>query len=503
MSLTDDRRSSESPGRLIGTPLAPPVGDLRFWLIQVLVAGITVLHGAIEWSERTSELTGFWEGVHHLPVPAYIIPVLLAGFWYGLRGGLLTGLVTMVLSVPNAFIFHSENYGWLGETLTNVLVLAVGLTVATMVERDVRLRRDAEHNSRRLRTLWDVAGTLGRYESENAVIAGVIRRLAASPTVDAAGFLPSRGVGDRRFAAAGSEAGLVRISDVVASAPDSPLSTPVDDLLAFDVATAHRVFGTLLIVCMTEGPCSEDTVLFSLVAGELAAVMENLEHREQERSELQRYARAITVAQETERLRIARELHDGPAQSMIVLNRGLERLTTEASNGPIDMETTAEMKHLVQDTLRSLQRTTQALRPPVLDDLGLGAAVRSLADRRTNRGVIEVTLEIEGDERRLGPDIELAAYRITQEALTNVERHAQTDSAHVSLRFEEGLLAIEIADDGIGFDFEDKRDQGHFGLVGMRERAELAGGTFRVKSAPGKGARVIVEIPIPEAAEPA
>jgi signal transduction histidine kinase len=491
----DIDRASDSPGRLIARPFAPPVRDPRFWFVQFLVVGITITHTAVELAERDSGLTGFWDGIHHLPVPAYIVPVLLASFWGGMSGGLLTGLVTMLLSVPNAIVFHSENYSWLGEIVTNALVLAVGLTVAFVVEQDVRLRQAAERNSRRLRTLWDVAGTLGRYDREQAVVSDVVGRLATSPGVDAAGFLPHSTADKRGVVASGSDDALALIKGTAESNPAGQAAH--GDLLTFEVATTRRTYGTLLLACATEGRCDDDAVVFSLVARELAHVMENLEHREQERSELQRYARAVTVAQETERLRIARELHDGPSQSMIVLKRGLEHLTSQAPNGPIDVDRTAELKHLVQDTLRSLQRTTQALRPPVLDDLGLGAAVRSLAERRTARGVIQVALEIEGDERRLAPDVELAAYRIAQEALTNVERHARSDSALVRLRFEHDSLGIEISDTGVGVELDEARDHAHFGLVGMRERAELAGGSFAIDSAPGSGTRVVVEIPTP------
>lgn len=494
MTLPGSDRSARPTRRHLVRPISPPIRDVRFWLIQGLVLGVTVLHTAVEWTERERGLSGFWQGLHHLPVPAYIVPVLLASYWFGLRGGLLTGLVTMVLSGPNTIVFHAESYEWLGEAATNALVLAVGLTVASVVEQDVRLREQAEANSRRLRTLWDVAGTLGRYDHEKMVVSDVVERLAASPPIEAAAFVPAREIEGSAVIAAGADPGLATVTRVAASglAASPP---PVDGLLTYDVATAHRSFGALLIACRPEGRTPEDSVLFSVVARELAAVMENLEHRDQERSELQRYARAMTLAQETERLRIARELHDGPVQSMIVLTRGLGHLAAQGAGARIDLEATSELRELVHDTLTSLQRTTQALRPPVLDDLGLCAAMRSLVDRRSRRGFIVARLDIVGEERRLDRDVELAAYRIAQEALTNVERHAQTDSAAVSLRFDERSLILEVVDEGVGIDVDRDRGDDHLGLVGMRERAELVGGVFHLDSKPGAGTTVRVEIP--------
>ncbi len=474
--------------------IEPPVGDYRFWLIQTLVAAITVMHGLVEWVERNQGLTGFLDGVHHLPVPAYIIPILLAGFWFGFEGGVLTGLATLVLSVPNLVLFHREDYEWFGEFVTNLLVLAVGLVVASMVERNYRLRVNAEANSRRLRTLWDVAGTLGRHESQGQIITDVVERLAASTLIRGAGYVPS-GVRAPAVASGDDSAlALIRHAAEHASYPSDGRATRPAGVLTFDVMTLRRRFGTLLLACAPDHGCGEDAVVFSLVANEMAAVLENLEHREAERSHLRRYARAVTLAQEKERRRIARELHDGPVQSMILLNRGLSQLA-DGGGGGANHGRTGELQDLVQSTLGSLQHTTQALRPLMLDDLGLVAALRSLVDRRTKRGELTVAFELLGEERRFDRDAEIAAYRIVQEALTNVARHADTDRALVRVEFLTQRCVLSIIDHGKGFDPAAEQTTERFGIVGMRERAELVGGALRIESSLGSGTKVEVGIP--------
>lgn len=221
---------------------------------------------------------------------------------------------------------------------------------------------------------------------------------------------------------------------------------------------------------------------------------------EQEGRHAELLGRAIS-AQEGERNRIARELHDGPVQALSTISMSLghlEEMTPEsyARSQPRVAETRAALRR----TLREVRRITQDLRPSALDDLGLVTAVHDLAARRCDAAGIRLRWEVAGPARRLPPPVETAVFRILQEGITNVVRHAQARSAAVSLAFVDGHLRAAVEDDGVGFDPDDvgrrARDGGGVGLLGMRERATLLGGTLRVDSVPSGGTRILTEIPI-------
>lgn len=467
----------------------PPLADGRFWLIQCLVAGIAVLHGAVEWAESRDGLVGVAGGIHDFPVPANIVPVVLAGIWFGMRGGVATGLTTMVLSTPNLVLFHMDEYAWLGEVLMNVIVVGVGLAIGSVVERNTHLRREAEANAERLRTLWDVAAVLALQEEDVDVVSHVVEQLAATRGISAVAFIPESFDSDVAAAVAGDDATVLRRRISVGSDGRSVVGA---DTAAFDVATSSRQFGTLVVACSSPPHCAEDRLLYSLIANELGSALETLAHRQAEKAHLLGYARAVTAAQERERRRIARDLHDGPTQSMIVINRALTRLGGTGSGN--DSAVVGELRELVQDTLGAIQRTTQALRPLLLDDLGLVPALRSLAERRALHSGLVIPVEVVGEPRRLDDDVEVAAYRIAQEALTNVERHAAAQRAEMRIEFTEDGFTMEIRDDGIGMAEGGGLEADHFGLLGMRERADLVGGELSIDSEPGRGTGVRFEM---------
>ncbi|MDE3113099.1 MAG: sensor histidine kinase [Chloroflexota bacterium] len=211
-------------------------------------------------------------------------------------------------------------------------------------------------------------------------------------------------------------------------------------------------------------------------------------------------ARAIS-AQEGERNRIARELHDGPVQALSAISMQLglvEEMTPAelAQSRPLVVDGRAALRR----TLREVRRITQDLRPSALDDLGLVTAVHDFATRRCDAAGIRLRWEVSGPSRRLAPPVETAVFRILQEGVTNVVRHAHARSARVSIAFVDGHLRAEVEDDGVGFDPDEvvhrARDGGGVGLAGMRERASLLGGTFRVDPAPSGGTHLRAEIPI-------
>ena len=211
------------------------------------------------------------------------------------------------------------------------------------------------------------------------------------------------------------------------------------------------------------------------------------------------YIGAITRAQEDERRRLARELHDDAIQSLIALKQRIQ-LTRLGLKGQDAADSMAELENLAEQTIDNLRRQTRALRPMYLEDLGLVTALEMLAQETSVGAGIRVDFRSQGDERRLPPEVELTLYRMAQEALSNVTRHAQASQASVELRFEREGVALEVSDNGQGFEVPrspaEFAPSGHFGLLGLYERAELIGARLEIRSAPGKGARIQVYMPI-------
>lgn len=213
------------------------------------------------------------------------------------------------------------------------------------------------------------------------------------------------------------------------------------------------------------------------------------------------YAGAMTHGQETERTRLALELHDGPAQDLIVLGQRADMAQLLLKRGEIDRasEVLDELRRAEHKSVADLRRVIGALRPSYLADLGLVPALQMLVRDAAGRVDTTVRLEVGPHARRLAPATELAAYRIAQEALHNALQHAHAAEIVVRIAFTSDGIELGIRDNGVGYRLPQHPNMltraGHFGLLGMRERANLAGGTLEIHSAPGKGMEVIARLP--------
>jgi len=212
------------------------------------------------------------------------------------------------------------------------------------------------------------------------------------------------------------------------------------------------------------------------------------------------YLGQVTRAQEEERMRIARELHDETSQALVVLSRQLDELAS-ATRG-LSKEKRAALEELRQQTnsvMEGVRRLSQDLRPPTLDRLGLLPALEWLAANVSRGSGIAVDVQAHGAGRRLSSDVELLLFRIAQEALNNVWRHSGATSAQVVMEFEERKARLTIHDNGKGFDLPDSvadlTRRGKLGLAGMQERARLLGGSAAVESKPGEGTTITIEVP--------
>jgi len=212
------------------------------------------------------------------------------------------------------------------------------------------------------------------------------------------------------------------------------------------------------------------------------------------------YLGQITMAQEDERKRIARELHDETIQSLVVLVRHLDEIATsgkglsEYKKIQLDM-----LRERINNIMADVRRLSQDLRPPALDRLGLLSALEWLASDIGKRSDINIQVTTRGINRRFSPEIELVLFRVAQEALRNTLRHSHATSAEIAVEFGERLVRITVKDNGKGFYLReitgDLVKSGRLGLAGMRERIQLVRGSLRISSTPGKGTTVTIEAP--------
>jgi signal transduction histidine kinase len=213
----------------------------------------------------------------------------------------------------------------------------------------------------------------------------------------------------------------------------------------------------------------------------------------------------MNSAIESERNRIARDLHDGPVQGVSAASLSLEAALLMIGAGDVDRgsEVLAKVRKELADEADALRALMSGLRPPVLEERGLMPALREAA---TRFGVEHgVDTELEGTlPRPLSADLETLAYRVVQEALTNAAKHARASRVSISVEATTTSLRVEVEDDGRGFDSGMTREflrQGRVGLASMRERVELANGTFVIRSTPGRGTSIVATLPVDAPAE--
>ncbi len=222
-----------------------------------------------------------------------------------------------------------------------------------------------------------------------------------------------------------------------------------------------------------------------------------LQDRDEDRT---RIMRRTNAAIESERNRIARDLHDGPVQGVSAASLSLEAVLLMLKAGELDegFGVLAKVRRELSEEADNLRRLMSGLRPPLLEERGLIPALRETLDRFGNDNHVDT--EFSGHANvEIPPDLETLAYRVVQEALANSAKHAKATSMTVAVSTNGGQLRVEIVDDGVGFDASKAREylqSGRVGLASMRERVELANGTFMVHSTPGRGTTVVASLPL-------
>lgn len=315
--------------------------------------------------------------------------------------------------------------------------------------------------------------------------------------------------------------GPIRLDDISAdprSCGFPPSHPTMCTFLGVPIARGGRRYGNLYLTEKIGGTAfdAEDEALVVTLAAFAASALENARLLEAERAEAvaladlaaaeardrvrQEMLGRVIVAQETERARVARDLHDDIGQALTSVLLGLRLVETALDGDQIALTDArsrlAELRELIADALRSTRQLAFELRPTVLDDVGLLPALERLVANVAERGGLQVDLAagaVDGDAR-LPPTVETVVYRVVQESLTNVVRHAHARRVSIMLGRRGSTLRVVIEDDGVGFDAATL--EGTLGVRGMVERALVIGGSVEVGSSPDGGTAVVLEVPL-------
>jgi signal transduction histidine kinase len=494
--------------------LAVPVRDPRFWIIQVLVLAIDVAHTLLEDQEL---LVGDSE-LYLLSVSVVLVPVVYAGLSFGLRGAVPTTLWALFLSLPE--ISHHDATVRIGILAQFAIVMSIAVIVGLRVDREQAAARALEQANRQLSRLNATASAAAGSLNLDQVVHDTLRAeldpekqqiawirltgdatLAARTTIDAGGVdMPSElAVTQEELTAAACRTGELQsetTSDGGARSVVAPLKSE------------GRTVGAIGLTQASGAISPDEFQVYSAVANQLSVALDNISTHQRNteallslklaKENLEIYVRLATEAQEEERKRLSRELHDDILQSLVVAKGQIESASSTDQADLVEHRLLSA-QHVLEDAIVNLRRYCRALRPSLLDDLGLVDAVDWLvADLRSRTG-LAAELEATGTRHRLSSRDELLIFRIVQEALHNVERHAHATQARVCLSYGSEFLTASISDNGCGMASADRRGTSEhvgLGLRGMDERTKLLGGKLTILSRLGLGTDLTLDVPL-------
>jgi two-component system sensor histidine kinase DegS len=418
-----------------------------------------------------------------------ILPITYVGFLFGMRAGLAAAGLALAIMLPRA-LFISEQRS---DALVDISAVVVTGTVINFGFE--RIRREQERR-RQMAEQLRISEESYREIFDNAHDAIWVQDMsgriimANRACAEVTGYRPEELVGmkakDFLSGEALDNAREVRRRLLAGQAMDGPYE---QEMVKRD-GTPARLWLTTSLISSDGQPKA-----FHLIARDIT---------EQTRLQqnLRFYLQHFTRAQERERQRIAQELHDETAQSLLLMAQRLDRVGSSPRR-KMAAQLAEEMQKLrgeMVQTLTNLRRLTQDLRPRILDDLGLVAALEWLADDLPYQYGVEASVEIDDALPELSQEAQLLLFRIAQEAVRNVGKHSDATRAVISLRRCGDRLKMTVTDNGRGFelpkDISDLARTGRLGLLGMYERARLLWGTFDIRSEAGQGTTVMTELPV-------
>lgn len=465
-----------------------------FWFIFAILIILTLFHyedtlGLPVW--LSDLISGIGLNRHAFERILYLAPIIWAGFLFGWKGFSITSVIALACMLPRVIFISATPMDALFET-ASVFIIGNVLAISFQVlrkEREYRTRleiahKDLEVSEQRYRQLFENAHDAIWVQDMEGNIVTVNRAtngLTGYDTEQLIGmnvseFLPEEGL---------TLAREVRRKLLKGELVDSPYEQSI-----------IRKDGRHIVLQISSSLIRGDEE-----ANTIQHIARDVTEQKRMQDNLHFYLEQATRAQEEERKRISRELHDDTIQALVVLSRRLDTLVSTGQG--ISEETRLRLEELIKevnDIMRGVRRLSQDLRPAALDRLGLLSALEWLASDISEYSGMNIKVKVIGDELQLSEEVGLVLFRITQEALRNVWRHAQATNAEITVEFIPGKLRIIITDNGKGFDppqrIGDLAKDGKLGLTGMQERARLIGATMYVQSEQGQGSRVTVELPL-------
>jgi len=527
------------------------VQSVHFWLILAMLVALSILHYIEELGLGICPLCYFGFTRHTLARILFLVPVIYAGFSLRLWAGLATAFITLLIVLPRAlFISPSpidalvESGGivftgilacfWFDAQLKRKEERRQATTELDTVQQELQSHiRLARSNEKRLATLNAISTMLSHSLDLGQALRNALDMVTEVMETEVAlifsldekakelRVLAYEGVSDK-FARDVDQLKLGEGFNGRVAQTGEPLvveDASHDPRLARQVVKREKIEAALIVPIRVRGlivgtVCvanrrprqflPEEVDLLTAIGNQIGITIENAKfYQEQQRMQenLRFYVQQITRAQEEERKRIARELHDDTAQTLIALSHQIEDFASNNKQlSADDIGLLKSWREQFRDVLQRLRYFSRDLRPSVLDDLGLLPALEWLTDDLEKQSGIEADLRVVGAQQRLSPEVELLLFRIIQEAISNARRHAEASKIEVCVEFDEGKIVATVRDNGKGFELPrtlgELSRNGKLGLIGAEERARLLGGSLTVQSEPSKGTTVVIEAPV-------
>lgn len=488
-----------------------------FWAVATAMALATALHYLVPSLPISRTVT--FLNRHAVDRILFLVPIAGAAFYFGRLSGLLTLALALLIMIPRVIWISSYPAD---AALEVAAVGAIGLLVIWIIEIQEREKKGRQATLEKMEIASAIASTTSQSLNLDEILEKGLEKVLEGGralgllTPEPKGSIFLLGPG-RQHLHLKTSRGLApeAATEVVEALKVGPWSElrevicreapkePDGPFVLVPLKARERVLGVMLLGLRRGRWLGEDErQLLTSIGGQIGMAIENARLYEA----MHFYVRQITRAQENERKRIAQELHDETVQMLIAISRRLEALMRTPQEWPQLLPRLQQLREMVQGTVQNLRRCVQDLRPPVLDDLGLVAGLRALMDDLMEAGETELELSVVGEPYPLSSEEELTLFRIAQEALNNVYRHARASRAWVELEFRLGAVRMTVRDNGCGFNAPERMEEylasGRLGLVGILERARLLGGTLLIQSAPGSGTTVVVDVPVEGHARP-
>jgi two-component system sensor histidine kinase DegS len=479
--------------RYLPARLLRVIRNPHFWAVTAVFAIITVLHYSLHTLGTDLPFPGLSR--HTAERVFLLVPIGYAGFLFGIRAGIASLAVACAIMLPRA-VFVSPNPG--DALLESAGVVAIGAAVNLLFHL---FRRERNRYQQALSALETASQEVREsQESYKGLFEGAYDAIWV---YDLEGNIQSANQAAARLNGYPLEELLGMNIRSFLSDESLHLAREVQDILASNEPAAMPYEQRIIKKDGSQAICLLATSLISS-NGEpkgFQSIARDVTEEKRMQENLRYYLQQITKAQEEERARMARELHDDTAQQLVVLARRLDNLLCNVDRlSQQDIAFLEGVRQQTDEILDGIHRFCQDLRPSVLDDLGLLPALQSLTSDLTEHFGIPIAMGSAGSVRRFSPEIELILFRIAQEALRNVCRHSKASRCWIMIEFNDNNVILTVKDNGKGFKLPDRVEDlaavGKLGLAGMQERARLVDGKLTIESQPDKGTTLSVEIPI-------